>query len=261
MLIINADDFGIDMKTTDNIVKCFRENRITSTSAMVFMQDSERAAKLSAENGLEVGLHLNFDDEFTGDVPGCLLREYQGRVGKFLRRNKYNQIIYNPFLRKQFDYLYRAQHDEFIRLYRRSPSHINGHHHMHLCSNVLLGNVIPDGSRVRRSFTFERGQRNIANLLYRGLVDRMVKRSFVTTDMFFAAIPSGNREILMKHLDLAKIHNVELMVHLSSQLQCEYVMRQEFIDLIRHVPRGTYRDIPPDSSSSDPVPTREFTSL
>ena len=46
MLIITADDYGKDERTTDNILKCAEERRITSMSAMVFMNDSERAAKI-----------------------------------------------------------------------------------------------------------------------------------------------------------------------------------------------------------------------
>ena len=34
-------------------------------SAMVFMADSERAADLAKENGLDVRLHLNVTDRFT----------------------------------------------------------------------------------------------------------------------------------------------------------------------------------------------------
>lgn len=259
MLIINADDFGRDVTTTNNIVLCFRETRITSTSAMVFMQDSERAACVALEHNLEVGLHLNLDEQFTGTVPTELLRGYLTRVGTFLTRSKFSQVIYNPMLQRQFEYLFKSEYEEFLRLYRRPPSHINGHHHRHLCSNVLLGKIIPDGSRVRRSFTFERGERHIANRLYRRFVDCVVRKRFITTDMFFAAVPSEQLNTLKKHIELAKIHNVELMVHLSSQTGVEYLMQQDFIHSIRQVPRGTYRDLPGKPASNDAVQEGEFT--
>ena len=67
MLIINADDWGRSVAETDAALKCFRERRITSVSAMVFMGDSERAAELAKENKLDVGLHLNFTDRFTAN--------------------------------------------------------------------------------------------------------------------------------------------------------------------------------------------------
>ena len=65
MLIINADDWGRSVAETDAALRCYKEGRITSVSAMVFMEDSERAAELAKENELDVGLHLNFTDKFT----------------------------------------------------------------------------------------------------------------------------------------------------------------------------------------------------
>lgn len=261
MLIINADDFGKGMETTNNIVKCFREKRITSCSAMVFMQDSERAASLDLENSLEVGLHLNFDEQFTGEVPALRVKEYLNQTATFLTGSKLRQIMYNPMLQRQFEYLYNVQYEEFIRLYRRPPSHINGHHHRHLCSNVLFGRIIPDGSRVRRSFTFLKGERSFGNRLYRRGVDAVLKRRYITTDMFFAASPSVEPNYLMQKVELARNHNVELMVHLSSQREVEYLMRQDFIDSIGEVPRGTYRDLPVWPSSNDPVRSGVSTNL
>ena len=66
MLIINADDFGRSVAETDAALRCYIAGRITSVSAMVFMADSERAAELAKENELDVGLHLNFTERFTG---------------------------------------------------------------------------------------------------------------------------------------------------------------------------------------------------
>ena len=60
MLIINADDLGRSKVITDNIISCFMQKRIHTVSAMVFMEDSERASKLTAENNIPVGLHINF---------------------------------------------------------------------------------------------------------------------------------------------------------------------------------------------------------
>jgi predicted glycoside hydrolase/deacetylase ChbG (UPF0249 family) len=44
MLIINADDFGMDEISTNRILECYDRRLITSTTAMVFMADSIRAA-------------------------------------------------------------------------------------------------------------------------------------------------------------------------------------------------------------------------
>lgn len=243
MLIINADDFGKSATVSNNILSCFKNGRITSASAMVFMEDSERAAGVGLAQGLEVGLHLNLDERFTGKVPQGPLLGYQERIATFLTGTWYNQILYNPFLWKEFDYVYKAQYEEFVRLYGRRPSHINGHHHRHLCSNILLGKSISAGEKVRRSFTFRHGEKSLANRLYRRLVDVVVERRFVTTDMFFAAVPAEPIEALCEKVQFAFRHVVELMVHASTDADMGYLMNQSFADTIAGAPRGTYRDL------------------
>jgi chitin disaccharide deacetylase len=246
MLIINADDFGKTATISDNILSCFKSDRITSTSAMVFMRDSERAASLCLQHNFDVGLHLNLDEQFNGSSPTALCKESLDSVATFLTKSKYSQVIYNPLLRRKFQYLYHVQYEEFIRLYRRPPSHINGHHHMHLCANVLLGRIIPRGARVRRSFTFGKSERSNANRLYRRFLDHVVKRRFITTDMFFGIISSEDPISLKRKVELAKVHSVELMVHVSSQKELDYLMQQNFFNITHTVTRGTYRDLPGD---------------
>ena len=56
MLIINADDWGRTCDTTDRTIECFRSNGVSSVSAMVFMEDSERAAMIAQEHAIETGL-------------------------------------------------------------------------------------------------------------------------------------------------------------------------------------------------------------
>src|SRR5690349_19178854 len=105
MLIINADEWGRSVAATDAALKCIRERRITSVSAMVFMQDSNRAARLTKDYELDdVGLHLNFSEEFTGTGCSETLKEYHGRIIRFLKRGKYAQLLYNPFLGEAFAY-------------------------------------------------------------------------------------------------------------------------------------------------------------
>src|ERR1700758_5164513 len=45
ILIINADDWGRDHETTQRILECTLRGTVSSASAMVFMEDSERAAE------------------------------------------------------------------------------------------------------------------------------------------------------------------------------------------------------------------------
>ncbi|HOY59397.1 MAG TPA: ChbG/HpnK family deacetylase, partial [Verrucomicrobiota bacterium] len=128
MLIVNADDWGGWRTATDAALTCYEKGRITSVSAMVFMDDSERAARLAQRSGLDVGLHLNLSQEFTGSTHSVpRLAESQRAIVRFLRSSKYALLFYHPFLRRQFRHVFEAQLEEFFRLYGRPPSHFDGH--------------------------------------------------------------------------------------------------------------------------------------
>ncbi len=45
---------------------------------------------------------------------------------------------------------------------------------MHLCANMLLGRVLPEGGRIRRTFTFDAGEKDFFNRLYRYALDALV---------------------------------------------------------------------------------------
>jgi hypothetical protein len=53
MLIVNADDLGRSKAETNAAMACYAKGRITSTSAMVFMTDSERASEVASGAGLD----------------------------------------------------------------------------------------------------------------------------------------------------------------------------------------------------------------
>jgi predicted glycoside hydrolase/deacetylase ChbG (UPF0249 family) len=231
MLIVNADDFGSNVLATDNILTCYQNGKISSASAMVFMADSERASEMALENNLDVGLHLNFTHKFSGPVKSAKLLEFQTDIANFLLRNKYCQLLYNPFLRKQFDYVYNAQYEEFVRLYGKFPSRIDGHRHMHLCMNLLIDRLIPKGIKIRRNFTFSPSEKNPINRLYRKTVDRFIERRYVCTDHFFSISPVSDHERLRRIVNLAKSFTVELMVHPERPDEFAYLMAAEYLDV------------------------------
>src|SRR5262245_20060466 len=117
MIIVNADDWGRSPMETDAALACYRKERITSISAMVFMEDSVRASELAKEAGIDAGLHINLTQRFSGEVPLRSFADCHERIAGFLSAHKYAFLIYHPALRKQFRYVYQSQIDEFIRLY------------------------------------------------------------------------------------------------------------------------------------------------
>lgn len=240
MLIINADDLGRNRLATDNALSCYKNGRITSASAMMFMADSERSAEFALENSLDTGLHLNFTQEFSDTVRSAVLYEYHQRIATFLLKSKYCVLLYNPLLRREFDYVYKAQYEEFLRLYNRIPTHIDGHRHMHLCTNMIVGHVIPRNQRVRRNLTFDPNEKGPFNRFYRHVVDMWLARKYGCADFFFTISPISDSSRLRRIVNLANSSNVELMVHPEKVEEFAYLMSAEYFQLISNVIKGTY---------------------
>ena len=243
MIIVNADDWGRSRIETDAALSCYRKGRITSVTAMVFMEDSARAADLAKDAGIDVGLHLNLSQRFTGESRSGLLHEYHDRIVRFLTLNKYSFLIYNPALRKQFQYVYHVQIGEFKRLYGRPPSHIDGHHHMHLCSNILLDRVIPEREKVRRNFTFWPEEKGLLNRAYRRLVDQWLSRRYHLADFFFALSRCLQPDQMMRVAKLAKSAAVELMTHPVKSSEYAYLMSDEYLAVLCQLEKGTYSSL------------------
>jgi chitin disaccharide deacetylase len=213
LLIVNADDWGRDPLTTNRILECSLRRAVSSVSAMVFMKDSDRAAVLAREHEIEAGLHLNFTTPFS--APGCPSRllERQQQLARYLLRHRLSQCVFHPGLMRSFEYLVAAQIDEFRRIYGADPERLDGHHHMHLCMNVLLQQLLPQATIVRRNFSFERGEKNLWNRLYRKAVDHRLSRRHRLFDYFFSLAPLEPPHRLRRIYSLASQSVIELETH------------------------------------------------
>jgi hypothetical protein len=212
-LVINADDFGRDRLTTDRTLECLRYGSVSSVSAMVFMEDSERAAEISRDRMIDAGLHLNFTSPLSASRVSPALVDHLQRLTRHLRRHRFAPVVFHPGLIRSFDYVVNAQLEEFRRLYGVYPGRIDGHHHMHLCANVLFGNLLPAGTRVRRNFSFRPGEKGLGNRLYRGFVDRMLSRRHPIMDYLFTLPPLAPPERLSRIFSLARTYAVEVETH------------------------------------------------
>ena len=240
MLIINADDWGRSRNETDLARECYSKGRITSVTAMVFMEDSKRAAQLASEESVPAGLHLNLSEPFTGDSVPSDLTKSQERVARFLQGGRYNSLFYNPCLRRDFRQVYRAQADEFQRIYATRPTHIDGHHHLHLCSNVLLGNIIPCGERMRRNLSFWPGERHILNRTWRKLSDRILRLRYSSTDYFFCLAGLLECQGFERVAGLARSAVVELMVHPARAREHAWLMSERCPEAFGEIRKGSY---------------------
>ena len=225
-LIINADDWGRDQETTERTLECFRHGALSSVSAMVFMRDSERAAEIARDLKIDAGLHLNLTTAFSSPNCSPSLLERQSAIKRYLSRSRLSQLVFHPGLATSFEYVVEAQIQEFWRLYRAVPKRIDGHHHMHLCANVLLGRLLPAGTVVRRNFTFRRGEKIWANRMYRRLVDRALARRHNTTDFFFSLVPLQTERI-QGIVSLAQRYVVEIETHPVNPEEYRFLIEEE----------------------------------
>jgi predicted glycoside hydrolase/deacetylase ChbG (UPF0249 family) len=212
-LIINADDWGRDQQTTERIFECFRHGTISSVSAMVFMEDSERAAAISQEQGIDAGLHLNLTTAFSARSCPQKLKERQLEVAGFLRRHSFARVLSHPSLGRSFEYAVKAQIDEYSRIYGIEPERFDGHHHMHLSSNVLFRGLLPFGTIVRRHFSKEAGEKPLRNRLFRRFTDVLLSRRHRLVDFFFSLPPLDPPARLRRIFALACQFAVEVETH------------------------------------------------
>jgi predicted glycoside hydrolase/deacetylase ChbG (UPF0249 family) len=230
-LIVNADDWGYDRKTTDRTLECVRCGSVSSVSAMVFMKDSERGAALAQEFGVDVGLHLNLTERFSADGISTQLVAHQGRISRFLRKHRYAQLMFHPVLTRSFQYVVAAQCEEFSRLYGKPPARVDGHHHMHLCANVLLGKLLPEGVTVRRNFSFLPGEKSVLNRLYRRMSDSVLMRRHRLTDCFFSLAPIHPTSRIQRILSLAHDAVVEVETHPVNSEEYRFLRDGELLNM------------------------------
>ena len=229
LLIVNADDWGLDPLTTDRTLDCTRSGTVSSVSAMVFMADSERAAVIARERGIEAGLHLNLTASFSASTcPGRLI-ERQKEVARYLGRHRLSQVVFHPGLVRAFEYVVAAELDEFRRLYGTEPDRVDGHHHMHLCTNVVLAGLLPSGTLVRRNFSFQPGEKGLVNSLYRKFVDRMLLRRHRLVDFFFDLSPLEPSSRLQRIFSLARQFVVEVETHPVRQDEYRFLTEGELL--------------------------------
>ena len=223
-VIVNADDFGMRESATNRILACLQQATISSTSAMVFMDDSERAAELAREHHVDAGLHLNLTAPFSGPhVPPALLA-HQERIARALLSGRYAPMLFRPLLLSSFEYAVKAQLDEYARLYGAMPHRIDGHHHMHLCANVQWQRLLPAGIILRRNFTFPAGEKGALNRFYRSMQDEALARRYRIADYFVNLQPLEEQR-LRRVLKLTRDGNLEIEAHPERDEEYDFLQR------------------------------------
>ena len=231
LLILNADDWGRDREVTERTLDCVSRGVVSSVSAMVFMEDSERAATIASERGIDAGLHLNFTTPFSSRRCPARLVERQHELAKCLLRHRLAPTLFYPALMRSFEYVVSAQLDEFCRIYGAAPRRLDGHHHMHLCPNVFLTGLLPRGTAVRRNFSFWPGEKSFGNRLYRKVVDRILSRRHSLTDFFFSLKPLEPLARLERIFSLADEFVIEVETHPINPAEYRFLSGGEILRL------------------------------
>jgi predicted glycoside hydrolase/deacetylase ChbG (UPF0249 family) len=243
LLIVNADDWGHDEETTDAIAGCHEWGALTSTTAMMFMEGSEHAARRAAElPSLGVGLHLNLDEEYSDPAVPPKVRERQRRLVDHYRDARRRRWLYDPRHRQATNRIVADQFERFHELYGRAPTHLDGHHHAHLAANVLLSPAVPWGTKIRNTLT-DTGHRSP---LTRGLQmarDRLLLGRRRTTEFFFdlrAIWPDLGGAETGDALGLASESSVEIMVHPGLRDEFDALRSSEWAVALEGLPLGTF---------------------
>lgn len=230
-LMINADDWGASLATTDAIARGFDSGALTAASAMVHMADSARAAELARERGLPVGLHLNLSQTFDSpDVPEDV-RLRQARVTRRFRHMRLRRWLYDPSARGLVDRAIADQLGEFERLYGHPPRKLDGHLHVHLCPDVLLSRALPHDVWLRPVSTSAVGKAVPVLGALRHARERWLRNRFAMSDYFFSIEsihPVLGGSGLGGAFDLAADANVEVMTHPSRPRELELLLSADW---------------------------------
>jgi chitin disaccharide deacetylase len=236
VLIVNADDWGRDVQTTDRMLECLLHRSVSSVSAMVFMADSERAANLASEHKVDAGLHLNLSLPFSSPTCPANIREQQRKLVVYLTRHPMARVIFNPWLAKAFEYVVKAQFEEFARVFGELPERIDGHHHLHLSANVLLKGLLPKGTLVRRNFSFLPGEKSLLNRLYRRAIDSKLANRHRMVDYLFPLSPLEPHGRLARIRTLAQTKAVEIETHPVNSDEYEFLTGDGVVQWANEVP-------------------------
>lgn len=134
-LIINADDFG-EAPYNASIGAAMAAGFVTAATLLVGRRGSEEAAALARQAGLVLGLHLNLTAGNPVSDPADIssLVDADGKFfGKDAAEGALEEGRFSP---DHIAHECRAQLHRFAELVVDRPSHVDGHHHVHVRPQV-----------------------------------------------------------------------------------------------------------------------------
>ncbi len=133
-LIVNADDFNLTEGVSRGILEAHRNGIVTSTTVMVNLPGLERSRELARRcPRIGLGLHLNL----TFGPPVLAPERVSSLVddgGRFIRNPTRVGEVGDP---SEIHAEWAAQFERFESVFRKRPTHLDTHHHVHRHPRLL----------------------------------------------------------------------------------------------------------------------------
>lgn len=130
-LIINADDLGVSPQRSHGIFQCAEFGIVTSVSLLANGSDSDAAGRRARERGVSVGLHLNLTEEYPRSAQEHVYTLVDAN-GCFFGRERLRTLLDQGEVEKtHLEREVRAQVEWILDTYG-APTHVDGHHHVHV---------------------------------------------------------------------------------------------------------------------------------
>jgi tryptophan synthase alpha subunit len=107
---------------------------------------------------------------------------------------------------------------------------------MHLCANVMFGELLPSGTIARRNFSFQSGEKGVVNRLYRKAVDNKLAKRHYLTDYFFSLAPLEPRERLERIISLAGQFVIEVETHPVNEAEHRFLIGDDITRWRKEIP-------------------------
>ena len=194
-IVINSDDFALSIGVNDAIAFSFKEGLISSTTALVnFDEGLLHAVMLVKKKKIPkdaVGIHFNLTEGFplSDEILAC---DYFCNNGGFHGKLRKEPIF--SLDKHKLKLVHRElelQLQKFIRTFGFTPSHIDGHHHIHT-EWAIIGEVMKIAKqyqikRIRISRNIGLGI-SIEKMVYKKLFNLRLRLNGFKTCHFFGDI-------------------------------------------------------------------------
>ncbi|MFH1800026.1 MAG: ChbG/HpnK family deacetylase [Candidatus Omnitrophota bacterium] len=129
MLIVNADDCNLTSQVTSAILKAHENGIVTSTTFLINLPVGPGVVReLLGRKKLGIGLHINVTLGKPVAKPE-LVRSLLQKDGRFKKKEQYSEKRLPPV--SEIAEEFKAQLLKFVKVFKRLPTHVDVHHHMH----------------------------------------------------------------------------------------------------------------------------------